>query len=417
MADSWGLMIAIIILIMLSAFFSSAETAFTMVNVVRLQVKADEGNRRAARVLKILENKEAMISTILIGNNVVNIAASSITTAWAYVAFEKASVAVVTGILTLVILIVGEIVPKSVASARAMVLACAYSGVIYVLVVLLKPITALFFLLQKGVLRLFKVSAEDLMTEKELMSLIDTGLREGAIEDDEFEMIANVVDLDKRTARDIMVKRPDITFIPQDASMKEIVQIYRDTNYTRYPILDEDGEHVIGTINMKDLLFADWNNLQLSRLLREPHFTFEHRTIDDLLHEMREHSQNMMIVLDEYGMIAGLITLEDILEEIVGEIHDEYDKDEKDPIVAIQPGKEYLIDGATSILDVSDETGIALVSEEYDSIGGYMIEQLDRLPKKGEVVELADGSRLIAEIVRYNRVEKVHLILGEKSEA
>ena len=410
-----GLWLAIIILILLSAFFSSAETAFTTVNEVKLGIKAEEGSKSAARVLKILTRREAMLSAILIGNNVVNIAASALTTSLVYQLFGNAYLAAATAVLTIVVLIAGEIIPKSIASARALSIACAYSWPVLIIVTVLTPVTALLLLLQKGILRLIRRSDDDIMTEKELMTLIDSGVKEGVIEDDEFEMISNVVDLDKRTARDIMVKRPDITFLSQNVTYKELEAIYRETSYTRYPILDEEGEHVIGTLNMKDLLFAEEEDFRVTRFMREPHFTFEHKNIDDLLDEMRAYSLNMIIVLDEYGMIAGLISLEDILEEIVGEIRDEYDKDEKDQITVLVQSREYLADGATSILDINDVTGLSLSSEDYDSIGGYLIEALDRLPRSGESVSLKDGTVLTAEIVRRNRVEKVHILLPEGS--
>lgn len=413
LSDTWPMLIAIIVLIALSAFFSSAETAFTTVNDLKVRVKAEEGDVRAKRVLWILEREAQMLSAILIGNNVVNIAASAVTTAWVYNTFGNKIVAIATGILTIIVLLCGEIIPKSYANAKPLTLTSLYSFPIKWIMILLTPLTYIVRLIQKALLKIVGSAEIDPMTEKELMAYIDTGLKEGAIEDDEFEMISNIVELDKRTARDVMVKRPDITFVPENASYKEIEAAYRKTEHTRYPVLD-DEDHVIGTINVKDMLFKDRDEFSIKEIMREPQFTFEHKNIDDLLEEMKEASTNIVIVLDEYGVTSGIITLEDILEEIVGDIRDEYDKDERDDIAVLKPGKEFLVDGSVTLDDVNDETGLDLTSEEYESIGGFMIEALDRLPKKGETIVLPGGTKLIAEIVRYNRVVKVHIIKKEK---
>ena len=410
--------IVIILLIAASAFFSSAETALTTVNEIQVQLKADEGDKNAVRVLWILERSTKMLSAILIGNNIVNIAASSLTTYVTIRIFGNAYVGAAAGILTLVVLLFGEITPKSIANVRSLKLALIYSGPIKVIMTVLTPVIVIVEWIRRGLLKILRISSEgseESMTEEELKSLVDVGFKEGAIEDDEFEMISNIFDLDESPVKDIMIPRSDMIFIHADASYEEFKDIYNEYHFTRYPVCRESMDSVIGVINIKDIVFFDESKeFNVRDYLREPHFTFEHKQIDDLLEEMKEASVNIMFVLDEYGSISGMITLEDILEEIVGEIRDEYDKDEKDAIVTLKGGREFLIDGVVDIDEVNEATGLKLQSDEYDSIGGYMIEKLDRLPKSGDVVSLENGTKIAAALVSRNRVEKVHIMLPRK---
>ena len=410
------------LLILLSAFFSSAETALTTVNHIQLQLSAEGGSRPAKRVLWILENKSRMLSAILIGNNIVNISASALTTALTIkLTGGNAYVGVSAGVLMLVLLIFGEIMPKTIATVFSLKLSMIYSGPIWLTMKVLTPIifvvdriTALFF----RMLGIDSSKKQNTMTEDELKSLVDVGLEEGAIEDDEFEMISNVFSLDESLAKDIMVPRIDMVCISLDASYEDIMSTYREYNYTRYPVLNDEKDAVIGTINMKDLLLRpEGEEFHVGQIMREPHFTFEHKEVGTLLIEMRQAALSIIIVLDEYGSISGMVTLEDILEEIVGEIRDEYDHDERDPILALKKEGEYLIDGATNLDDVNDELGIELKSEEYDSIGGYIIEYLDRLPKNGEEIVLPDGIRITALSVRRNRIEKVRISLADRKKS
>lgn len=409
--------VILVLLLAASAFFSSAETAYTCVNRIQLQLLTEEGtNKKAERALWILDNSQKMLSAILIGNNIVNLSASALATSMTIDLFGNVYVGLATGILTFIILVAGEITPKSIAVVKALNLSVAYANVIWFIMGLLTPLIFITEAIKNGIMRLFGINAleEPPMTEDELKALVDVGYEEGAIENDEFKMINNIFSLDDLVAKDIMVQRIDMTFIHIGTTYKELMDIYREYGYTRYPVYSESTDAVIGTINMKDLLMTDDpdENFSVRSILREPQFTFEHKEVGNLLIEMLEQSINIIIVLDEYGATSGMITLEDILEEIVGEIHDEYDSDEPDPIKELRPG-EYLIEGSTSLNDINEELGTDFSSEEYDSLGGYLIEYLDRLPKKGETVTLSDGTKITAEIVSRNRVEKVHIILPE----
>lgn len=408
----------LVLLLVGSAFFSSAETALTTVNRIQIQLLAEEDNKKAKRVEMILDQSSKMLSAILIGNNIVNISASALATTLTISVFGNAYVGLATGILTLLVLVLGEITPKSLASIFSLQLSLAYSGFIWMLMRILTPVIFVVEAIRTGILKLMGVDPNakgNRITEDELKTLVDVGLEEGAIENDEFEMITNVFSLDDSLAKDIMIPRIDMSFLHVDATYDEVIELYRETSYTRFPIYSETRDTIIGTINVKDLLLYPKDEpFHIRKLLREPHFTFEHKEVGTLLMEMQEGGISLVIVLDEYGATSGMITMEDILEEIVGEIRDEYDKDETDAIIEMKPGREYLIDGSTNLTDVNDTLKIDLESEEYDSIGGYIIEKLDRLPKSGETLQLDNGIKMITELVKRNRVEKVHVFLPEK---
>ena len=411
--------ICLVLLLVGSAFFSSAETALTTVNRIQIQLLAEEDNKKAKRVEMILDQSSKMLSAILIGNNIVNISASALATTLTISVFGNAYVGLATGILTLLVLVLGEITPKSLASIFSLQLSLAYSGFIWMLMRILTPVIFVVEAIRTGILKLMGVDPNakgNRITEDELKTLVDVGLEEGAIENDEFEMITNVFSLDDSLAKDIMIPRIDMSFLHVDATYDEVIELYRETSYTRFPIYSESRDTIIGTINVKDLLLYPKDEpFHIRKLLREPHFTFEHKEVGTLLMEMQEGSISLVIVLDEYGATSGMITMEDILEEIVGEIRDEYDKDETDAILELKPGREYLIDGSTNLTDVNDTLKIDLESEEYDSIGGYIIEKLDRLPKSGETIQLDNGIKMITELVKRSRVEKVHVFLPEKN--
>ena len=410
--------ICLVLLLVGSAFFSSAETALTTVNRIQIQLLAEEDNKKAKRVEMILDQSSKMLSAILIGNNIVNISASALATTLTISVFGNAYVGLTTGILTLLVLVLGEITPKSLASIFSLQLSLAYSGFIWMLMRILTPVIFVVEAIRTGILKLMGVDPNakgNRITEDELKTLVDVGLEEGAIENDEFEMITNVFSLDDSLAKDIMIPRIDMSFLHVDATYDEVIELYRETSYTRFPIYSETRDTIIGTINVKDLLLYPKDEpFHIRKLLREPHFTFEHKEVGTLLMEMQEGGISLVIVLDEYGATSGMITMEDILEEIVGEIRDEYDKDETDAIIEMKPGREYLIDGSTNLTDVNDTLKIDLESEEYDSIGGYIIEKLDRLPRSGETIQLDNGIKMITELVKRNRVEKVHVFLPEK---
>lgn len=407
--------IILIILLVLSAFFSSAETALTTVNRIRIRALADEGRKSAKTVLKLTDDSGKMLSAILIGNNIVNLSAASLTTTLAY-SFGGPWVAAASAVLTVAILLFGEITPKTIATIHAERMSLIYAPIINVFMEIMTPAIWIINGLSLGVLFLLRVDPNDknhAMTETELRTIVDVSHEDGVIESDEKEMIYNVFDLGDARAKDVMVPRVHVTFADVESSYKELIELFQEDKFTRLPVFEETTDNVIGTINMKDLLLFDSSKeFHVRDILREAYFTYEFKNISELLVEMRQASFNIAIVLDEYGETAGLITLEDILEEIVGEIHDEYDENEEDFIKEISRF-EYIVEGSMNLDDLNERLDLSLESEDYDSLGGFIIEHLDRLPEAGDSITTADGIKLIVETLDKNRIENVHVYLPE----
>ena len=417
-------LIVLVILLTLSGFFSSAETALTTVSINKLRTVVDEGGRRAraaGRVIKMRENSSKLLSTILIGNNIVNISASALATVFCTNLVGSRFIGVATGLLTLFILIFGEITPKSLASINNLNMSLAFSGPIYILMVILTPVIWVLNIICRGIFLLLRVdpdSSPDQITESELLKIVDVSSEEGVIESSEKEMINNVVDFGDAVAKDIMIPRADMVCIDAGATRDEIMDIIREENYSRIPVYDESKDHIVGILNVKDYLFAgirDMNTeISVRDIMRDPVFIYEYQKTAQIFADMKGSSFTMCIVLDEYGITAGLITMEDLVEEIVGEIRDEYDGHEEELIKKIYDNT-YSIDGGMKLDDINDAIGVELSSEHYDSIGGLMIELLDRLPEEGD--EVWNGNiRLKCLMVEKNRVERVELFGEENGE-
>ena len=404
-------LVLVVVCLVLSAFFSSSETALTTVNLIRIRNLADNGDKAAAWVLKARRDQSKMLGAILIGNNVVNLSASSMLTVLVTDVFGSQAVGAATGVLTLLVLLFGEITPKTIATLEAEKNALRFARVICLLMTILTPVIFVVNLLSGGVLRLLGVDPNkptDSITEDELRTIVEVGHEKGVIESEEKEMINNVFDLGDSVARDIMVPRIDMSFVDVEAPYEELMEIFRRDHYTRLPVYEDNTDNVIGIINMKDLiLLEDRAAFSVRDYLRQPLFTFESKKLSELMIEMRKTSNNIVIVLDEYGATAGLITLEDILEEIVGDIRDEFDADEEDELKEISKG-EYLADGSMNLDDINDRLGLELVSEDFDSLGGFMIDRLEHLPAEGEEVD-TEEVRLVVEKVNKNRIDKVHI--------
>ena len=358
--------VTILILVLLSAFFSSAETSMTAANRIRIHSLAEQGNKRAITLEKVISNSNKMLSTILIGNNIVNIAASSLATTFTMKVFGSMYIGVATGVMTLLVLLFGEITPKTIATLKADDLALTYARPIYALMVVLTPVIYIVGKLANGILFVLRVdpnAKRDTITEHELRSMVNVGQENGVIEREEKQMIYNVFDFGD--------------------SYQELMDIFKEDMHTRFPVYEDNTDNVIGIINIKDLLLYPENEqFSIRKILREPYFTYEYKHTTDLMMEMRKASVNLAIVLDEYG--------------------------------EIQPGREYQVLGSAKLSDLNEALGTKLESEDYDSVGGYIIEQLDCLPREGESVTLEDGMRLVVEALDKNRIELVHIWLPER---
>ena len=412
--DSTIQAVAILILILLSAFFSSAETALTTVNKHRLRALAEEGNRNAQRVLKLIENPAKMLSAILIGNNIVNISASALATTVTTNVFGSKFVGVSTGILTLVVLLFGEITPKSLATLYNEKIALTYIHVVAPLVTLLTPVIWLVDKLSGiifFVLRVDRDAANNQMTEGELRTIVDVSVEDGVIEKEEKSMINNVVDFGDSKAKDVMVPRADMALVSVDATFDEVFEIFNEEHYSRLPVYDDNKDTVIGIVYLKDLFFFQNQNdnkkmtFSIRNIMREPFFVYEYQKTSSIMAEMRNRFVSLAIVLDEYATAVGLITIEDLIEESVGEIRDEFDMDELKMITKISDN-HYEIDAAMKLSDLEDSIGIELESENYDSLGGYVIELLDHLPNVGETVK-KDGITFQVVSMEKNRIDRI----------
>ena len=404
-------LIILLILLILSGFFSSAETALTTVNRMRIRGLADEGSKRAKTVMRITDDTSKMLSAILIGNNVVNLSAASLTTTLAYI-LGGSMVAVASAVLSVLIILFGEITPKTMATLHAEKLSLRYAPAKNLCIKVMTPIVIIINTLSDIILRILHIdpnAGNKQMTESELRTIVDVSHESGVIESDEKEMIYNVFDLGDAKAKDVMVQRVHDTFADVNATYEELIDIFREDKFTRLPIFEDTTDNVIGILNVKDLLlYDDRTNFSIRSIMREPFYTYEHKNTAELLKEMQASSLNIAIVLDEYGATAGLVTLEDLLEEIVGEIHDEYDANEEADITALNE-KEYLVNGSMNLYDMCEKLGIHLESEDYDSIGGYILEHLDHLPDEGESITTENGILLRVEKMDKNRIEKVYL--------
>ena len=414
-----GQLITVIILLCLSAFFSSSETALTTVNQIRMRTLADNGDKRAARVLRVTGNPGKMLSAILIGNNIVNLSASSISTSLAIHLFGNTGAGIATGILTFLILIFGEVTPKTMATIKADSMSLTAAAPIGFLMKILTPVIFIINKLSLGLMFLLHVNIKDAqkkMTEEELRTIVDVSQENGVIEHEERDMIHNLFDFGDAEAKEIMVPRIDMTFVQADATYQEVLDIFRQDMFTRLPVYEDSTDNVIGIINMKDFLLQnDTSEFSVRNLLREPYFTYEHKNTADLFLEMRKSSISLAIVLDEYGVTAGLITLEDLLEEIVGEIRDEYDADEEDDITRISD-REFYVLGSANLNDVSEALSLHFTSDDYDTIGGYCLGLLDHLPEKNEII-LTDNNILIRiDRMEKNRIERIYIRLPEPLE-
>ena len=405
-------LVILVLLLSASAFFSSAETALMTSNKLRIRNLAENGDKRAEKVLEITANTDKMLSAILIGNNIVNLSASALSTTLTLKVFGSSLVGVATGVLTFLILVFGEITPKNVASKNAENIALKYIGIISVLVVILTPVIYVVNKVAGIVISLFVKNNDDnnMVTEDELRAMVEVSHEDGVIEKEEKKMIVNVVDFGDTVAGDIMLPRVDMVMVSVESSYEEILKIFREERYTRIPVYEESPDNVIGILNVKDfLLIEDKENFSVKEHLREPLYTYEYKKTSSLMVDMRKTGANIVIVLDEYGTTVGLITLEDMLEEIVGEIRDEFDAEEDEGITKISE-TEYLIDGSTNLDDVNDRIGLELSSEEYESIGGIIMEKLGRLPVEGEVITF-DNIILTVKKMDHARIEKVGLKL------
>ena len=412
---SMGEIILALVLILFSAFFSMAETSLTLLGKFKIRTMVDEGKKGAEHVEKATENKDKLLSSILIGSNLSNIALGAIITAFALsIAGNNAvSIALATGVATLIVLIFGEITPKTVAMEHPEKIALLIARPLRLVMTILAPIAAILNFLISLVLRPFGFSNEkkqSSFTENELKTMLEVGFEEGVIEQDEHKMIGNVMEFDDILAKDVMTPRTDMIVIDLDFTYSEVLEVFSRAGMSRLPVYKENIDHIVGVLHIKDFILADSKDeaFSVKKYMREPFFTLELKHIRELFTEMRRANSSLAIILDEYGGTAGLLSMEDLIEEIVGEIFDEHDDIHRE--VEYVGEHEYVVTGAMKIDDFNELAGSSITSEEYESVGGYVMGLAGGVPKAG--MSLYDGKiAFVVEEMEKNRIERLHIKL------
>ncbi len=371
----------------------------------------EEGVKGAKLVEKLTEDPNRLLGAILIGNNVVNIGASALATTIATKIFGSAGAGIATGVMTILVLIFGEITPKSIAKQKSEKVALKVSKIINVIVKILKPFIGIFTAISSIFIRLFggdPKASEPFITEEELRTMVGVSEEEGVLEDVEKEMIFNVFDFADAHVKDVMVQRVDVIAVDIDASYEEVLDIIKTEQFSRIPVYNQTIDDIVGILNVKDLIMAEKNSkpFKVSDYMREPYYTFEFKKIKELFKEMKKTRNHISVVLDEYGGTVGIVTIEDLIEEVFGDIEDEYDDYEKE--IEVIKEDEFVVDGSARLDDISELIGVNMESEEFDSVGGLVIGELGRFPEQNEEVQL-NNIRFVVEEVDKNRIKKVRI--------
>lgn len=412
--------ILFIVLIIFSAIFSCTETAFLSVNKIRIRTLAEEGNKSAKLVEKLLSNSDRLYSSVLVGNNLVNIGASSLTTAFVIGMFGDSAtmVAYATGFVTLLILIFGEITPKTFATKNADNIAMFLSRFVQFVCVIFLPIVFLLNIITKVFIKMLggNIDTGPTMTEEELKTIVTVGHEEGVLEDQEKEMIHNVFEFGETEIKEIMTPRIHVESLADDASYQELMETYQRGQFSRYPVHSESFDEVVGVLNVKDLLFfnIDPAHFDVKNYMRDTFVVYEFNQVSDVFASMRKEHATLAIVLDEYGVMSGIVTFEDIVEEIVGEIDDEYDDMEEELIIQIAEN-EYLVDGSLSLNDVNDQIGTTFDSEDFESIGGLVLGEFSGVPDVDDQIEL-DSVLFSIMKMHKNRIAQLKVTILEDQE-
>lgn len=409
-----------IFLIIFSGVFSSIETAYLSVNKIRIRTLVEEGNRKAKIVEALLGESDRLFSSILVGNNLVNIGASSLTTSFVISMFgDKATwVALATGFVTLSILIFGEITPKTFATKNAEPVALATASFVRLVYIVFRPIVFLLNIITGAILKVLGVDKNQgpTMTEEELKTIVTVGHEEGVLEEQEKEMLHNVFEFAETEIKEVMSPRIHVASIADDCTYEELMDLFKEQQYSRYPVHSESFDEIVGVLNVKDLLFYNKQpkEFNVRDYMREPYAVYEFHQVSDVFASMRKEHATLAIVLDEYGVMSGIVTFEDIVEEIVGEIDDEYDDKEEVLIEKIQDN-EFLVDGSLSLNDINDSIGTNLLSEDFESIGGLVLGACSNMPEVDEHIVIENVEFVIKEMHK-NRIQKLHLVINTVEE-
>lgn len=384
---------ALVVLLMLSAFFSSSETAYSTVNLIRLKNYQDEKVKGAKKAVYIAENFDMTLITLLVGNNIVNIAATTIATIIfdSFVTNELVSTILNIVVMTLVVLTFGEIIPKSIAKRKPEAIALKFSGAFYVVMKILLPISILFHKFRKTVIK-ENDNTEPFMTEDELENVIDVMEDQGVLDENDAELISNSLSLNDKTAYDIMTPRVDMICVNIEDSVLNIRDTFFEYQYSRLPVYRDDKDNIVGLLKERDFFTAlikyGADKVNINKLITKPYFVSKSTKVDDLIRDMQKEKQHFGVVVDEYGGTDGIVTLEDCLEEIVGEIYDEYDDEEKTVDLKQVSENKYLISAEMQLEDLFEQLELGKVPESaYSNVGGFIYDLCEELPQEGMLVE------------------------------
>jgi len=402
----------LIFLIACSAFFSASETALTSLSRIRLRNMVEEKVKNADKISKLLDDPTRLLSSILVGNNLANNGASAIATALAIQYFKGdtgSSAGIATAAITVIILIFAEITPKTIAAQRAEKVALAVVNLVAFVVFIARPIVVVLGIATGGLTRILGLNPDEkapLITEAELKTIVNVSHEAGVLQREERAMINNVFGFGYSKAKDVMTPRTDMLALSHDVSYGDFVDAVKQTGFSRMPIYEENFDDIIGILYVKDVFFASEEDFSATKYMREAFFTYESKPIDELLAEMKFNHLGVAVVLDEYGGTAGLVTMEDLIEEIIGDIEDEYDNTSEN--IAIVQENEYIVEGSTRIEDFNEMVGTKLESDDVDTIAGYVLMVFGNFPQEGAVTEF-DGMRMVVEEMDKNRIAKLRV--------
>ncbi len=419
-SNGW-LVVFLALLILLSALFSAAETALMSLNKIKIKQLIEDEVKGAKEIEELVENPSEILSTILICNNIVNILASSISTVIFINLLANFGTGVATSVstlvLTVVILIFGEITPKTIAVLKAEKLAFILYRPLKIVLLLLKPLVFIFSKISSIIMKLFGIKDQGVnanITEEEIKSIVSFSQENGILEIEDKNLIYNVFEFGDRKVKDVMIPRVDMITLSQNSTYDEIVSLFKTERFSRVPVYKDNIDNIIGVINIKDLFFIDKEDgFTIEKYIREIYSTHEHKKIRDLFNEMKKYRNHMSIVRDEYGGTIGLVTIEDLIEEIVGDIEDEYDE-VVDKEIQVINDNEYLIVGTLKIDVLNDMLNINIESE-FETIGGYIIEKMGRLPQNGEILEF-ENVKFKIENIGKNRIKRLRVYVGSNLE-
>ncbi|MCB2352573.1 HlyC/CorC family transporter [Clostridium estertheticum] len=410
--DGTWQIICLIILLLSSAFFSASETALMTLSKIRLRNMVESKIKGANIVNKLLQNPSKLLGGILVGNNIANIGASSLATSIALTISKDSGVAIATIIMTILVLIFAEITPKSLAAQNSEKIALKIAKPLSLITFILNPLITVLIYITNTIIKILggEVNkSRPFITEEELKTMVSVSHEEGMLEGEEKQMIYNVFDFRDSQAKDVMTPRTDMIVASSSSTYSELINIFRKEQFSRLPIYEDTVDNVIGVLYIKDLIFFEdgKEEFKIEKHMRTPYFTYEFKSTADLFADMRLKRIPISIILDEYGGTAGLVTFEDLVEEIVGDIDDEYD-DDTDKIVVIKED-EFIVAGDTKISMVNEMIGLRIESDDFDSIGGFVTGLLGRLPKTGETINYND-TKFIVQDTSKNRIVKLKII-------